>query len=131
MAAVVLPLTPLTWQMAGWSDLNTLLYAVTFLAWASQERSCPLCMENDHTEECVLALPKSPNSLKHASVVEFSKREEWVPCKGDPVLALLTTLCVASSNGSSPHCLLDFYGVVCGSGVAIWCKKQTVECVVR
>ena len=52
------------------------------------------------------------------SKVESSRREEWVPRKGDPVSALLTTP-GASSNGSSPRCLLDFRGILCGSGVAI------------
>ena len=50
--------------------------------------------------------------------VKSSRREEWVPHKGDPVSALPTTP-GASSNGSSPRCLLDFRGILCGSGVAI------------
>ena len=62
---------------------------------------------------------------------ESSQREEWVPCKMYPVMVLPTTPGVTSSNGSSPHCLLDICEVLCGSGVAIWCKHQTVECVVR
>ena len=51
--------------------------------------------------------------------VKSSRREEWVPRKGDSVSALPTTPCVASSNGFSPRCLLDFRGILCGSGVAI------------
>ena len=61
----------------------------------------------------------------------FFPRDEWVPHKVDLVSALPTSPGVASFNGSRPHSLLDFYGILCGSGVAIWCKQQTVECVVR
>ena len=50
--------------------------------------------------------------------VKSSRREEWDPRKGDPVSALLTTP-GASSNGSSPRCLLDFHRILCDSGVAI------------
>ena len=45
--------------------------------------------------------------------------------------SLLPTPSVASSNGSKPCCLLNFRSVFCGSGVAIWCKQETVECVVH
>ena len=51
------------------SRLSTSLYAVTFLAQASRGRSCPLCMESDHTEEeSALSHPKLPNPLKRPAV---------------------------------------------------------------
>ncbi len=48
---------------ADWSQLNSSLYAVTFLAQASRGKTCTLCMESDHVEEvCALAPPKAGSS---------------------------------------------------------------------
>ena len=69
------------------------------------------------------AYPEVASQL-HIREVESWQREGWVPHKGDLVSALPTTPGVASSNGSSPRRLLDFCGVICGSGLAIWCKQQ-------
>ena len=65
-----------------WSNLNTTLFATTFLAQAESRKNCGLCLEADHLErDCALAKPSAVPSMPRSGHSRDSSRGGTEPSR--------------------------------------------------